>query len=137
MAEKNYPIKVLYSIFFTPPRWADAAFALRKPARMRGRPVKPHTSARRAPRREANGCVDMPSLRRSVNLTVTCSARRRHWGQGSPCKLRFGTKTRCLRFSCAARKAKSVVRFSFRLEDFFDFHFAQAMKFKIFALRMP
>ena len=33
------------------------------------------------------------------------SARRRHWGQGSPCKLRFGTKTLCLRFSCAARKA--------------------------------
>ena len=32
------------------------------------------------------------------------SACRRHWGQGSPCKLRFGTKTRCLRFSCAARK---------------------------------
>ena len=58
----------------------------------RGQPAKPHTAARRAPRHEANGCVDMPSLRRSVNLTVTCSARRRHWGQGSPCKLRFGTK---------------------------------------------
>ena len=46
-------------------------------------------------------------------------------------------KRRCLRCSCAARKAKSVVRFSFRLEEFFAFHFAQAMKFKIFALRMP
>ena len=33
------------------------------------------------------------------------SARRRHWGQGFPCELRFGTKTRCLRLSCAARKA--------------------------------
>ena len=42
----------------------------------------------------------------------------------------------CLRFSCAARKAKSVVRFSFRLEEFFAFHFAQAMKSKIYALRM-
>ena len=62
MAEKNYPIKVLYSIFFTPPRWADAAFALRKPARTRGRPVKPHTSARRAPRRGANGCADVRFL---------------------------------------------------------------------------
>ena len=92
MAEKNYPIKVFYSIFFTPPRWADAAFVQRRPARMRSQPAKPHTSARRALRHEANGCVDMPSLRRSVNLTVTCSARRRHWGQGSPCKLRFGTK---------------------------------------------
>ena len=60
--------------------------------RMRSLPAKPHTAARRAPRHEANGCVDMPSLRRSVNLTVTCSARRRHWGQGSLCKLRFGTK---------------------------------------------
>ena len=137
MAEKNHPSKIYCSVFFTPPRWADVAFVWRRPARMRGRPIKPHTSAQRAPRRRANGCVDMLFLRRSVNLTVTCSARRRHWGQGSPCKLRFGTKTRCLRFSCAARKAKSVVRFSFRVEDFFDFHFAQAMKSKIYALRMP
>ena len=58
MAEKNYPIKVFYSIFFTPPRWADAAFALRKPTRMRGQPAKPHTSARRAPHHRANGCAD-------------------------------------------------------------------------------
>ena len=28
--------------------WADAAFVQRRPARMRGRPIKPHTSARRA-----------------------------------------------------------------------------------------
>ena len=48
MAEKNYPIKVFYSIFFTPPRWADAAFVWRRPARMRGQPAKPHTAARRA-----------------------------------------------------------------------------------------
>jgi len=25
MAEKNYPIKVFYSIFFTPPRWAGGS----------------------------------------------------------------------------------------------------------------
>ena len=62
MAEKNYPIKVFYSIFFTPPRWADAAFALRKPTRMRGQPAKPHTSARRAPRSGANGCADVRFL---------------------------------------------------------------------------
>ena len=137
MAEKKYPIEVFHPVFFTPPRRADAAFVWYRPPRMRGRPIKPHTSAQRAPRRGANGCVDMLFLRRSVNLTVTCSARRRLWGQGSPCKCRFDIKRRCLRFSCAARKAKSVVRFSFRLEDFFDFHFVQAMKFKIFALRMP
>ena len=105
--------------------------------RMRGRSIKPHTSARRAPRRGANGCVDMPSLRWSVNLTVTCSARRRYRGQGSPCKLRFGTKTRCLRFSCAARKAKSVVQFSFRLEEFFDFHLVPAINSKISEPRIP
>ena len=33
MAEKNYPIKVFYSIFFTLPRWADAAFVWYRPAR--------------------------------------------------------------------------------------------------------
>ena len=62
MAEKNCPIKVFYSIFFTPPRWADVAFAWYRPARMRGQPAKPHTSARRAPRRRANGCADVRFL---------------------------------------------------------------------------
>ena len=42
--------------------WADAAFAWRRPARMRGRPIKPHTSARRAPRRGPNGCADVRFL---------------------------------------------------------------------------
>ena len=58
MAEKNYPIKVFYSIFFTQPRWADVAFVWRRPARMRGQHAKPHMSARRAPRRGVNGCAD-------------------------------------------------------------------------------
>ena len=62
MAEKNCPIKVFYSIFFTPPRWADAAFVRRRPARLRGRPAKPHTSAQRAPRRGANGCANVRYL---------------------------------------------------------------------------
>ena len=62
MAEKNYPIKVFHPVFFTLPRWADAAFVWRRPARMRGRPIKPHTSARRAPRRRANGCADVRFL---------------------------------------------------------------------------
>ena len=34
MAEKNYPVEVFYSIFFTPPRWADAAFVWYRPARI-------------------------------------------------------------------------------------------------------
>ena len=34
------------------------AFVWYRPARMRSRPVKPHTSAQRAPRRGANGCAD-------------------------------------------------------------------------------
>lgn len=45
--------------FFCAARWADAAFVWRRPARMRGRPIKPHTSAQRAPRRGANGCADV------------------------------------------------------------------------------
>jgi len=62
MAEKNYPSKIYCSVFFTPPRRADAAFVWRRPARMRGRPIKPHTSAQRAPRRRANGCADVRFL---------------------------------------------------------------------------
>ena len=50
--------KFFILIFFTPPRWVDAAFAWRRPARMRGQHAKPHTSARRAPHRRANGCAD-------------------------------------------------------------------------------
>ena len=66
MAEKNYPVEVFHPVFFTPPRWADAAFALRKPARTRGQPAKPHTAARRAPRRGIYGCADV--------LFLTCAA---------------------------------------------------------------
>ena len=33
MAEKNYPSKIYCSVFFTPPRRADAAFVWRRPAR--------------------------------------------------------------------------------------------------------
>ena len=42
--------------------WADVAFVWRKPARMRSRSAKPHTSAQRAPRRGANGCADVRFL---------------------------------------------------------------------------
>ena len=65
------------------------------------------------------------------------SARRRHWGQGSPCKLRFGTKTRCLRassrtallrddFLCRASKVTShpLRRSSFpKCKQFLGLHF--------------
>ena len=135
MAEKNHPSKIYCSVFFTPPRWAGVAFVWYRPPRMRGLPIKPHTSAQRAPRRGANGCADV-RFWLVPQFSRWSSAHRRHWGLGSPCKLRFGTKMRCLRFSCAARKAKSVVRFSFRLEEFFDFHFVQAMKSKISAFRI-
>ena len=37
-------------------------YVWRRPARMRGRPAKPHTSAQRAPRRGANGCADVRFL---------------------------------------------------------------------------
>ena len=58
MAEKNHPSKIYCSVFFTPPRWVDAPFVWYRPPRMRGQPAKPHKSARRAPRRGANGCAD-------------------------------------------------------------------------------
>ena len=47
------------ALVFCAARWADVAFVWRRPARMRGWPIKPHTSARRAPRRGANGCADV------------------------------------------------------------------------------
>ena len=50
------------ALFFCTARWADAAFVWCRPARMRGRPIKPHTSARRAPHRGANGCADVRFL---------------------------------------------------------------------------
>ena len=50
------------ALVFCAARWADVAFVWRRPARMRGQPVKPHTSARRAPRRGANGCADVRFL---------------------------------------------------------------------------
>ena len=31
MVEKNYPVEVFHPIFFTPPRWADAAFMWHRP----------------------------------------------------------------------------------------------------------
>ena len=48
---------------FTLRRWADAEFVQCKPARMRSRPVKPHTSARRASPLACVGC----SLRRLLH----------------------------------------------------------------------
>jgi len=62
MAEKNHPSKIYCSVFFTLPRWADAAFMWHRPARMRGQPAKPHTSAQRAPRRGICGCADVRFL---------------------------------------------------------------------------
>ena len=135
MAEKNCPIEVFYSIFFTPPRWADAAFVRRRPARLRGRPAKPHTSAQRAPRRGANGCADVRFL--------TCAAVqplifRPEAALGSRFSLQaaFWYQNAMLALFLCSKKSQSVVRFSFRLEDFFDFHFAQAMKSKISAFRI-
>ena len=50
------------ALAFCAARWADAAFVWYRPARMRGQPVKPHTLARRALRRGANGCADVRFL---------------------------------------------------------------------------
>ena len=136
MAKKNYPIEFFYPIFFTPPRWVDAAFVWYRPPRMRGRPIKPHTSAQRAPRRGANGCADV-RFWLVPQFSRWSSAHRRHLGQGSPCKPRFGTKTRCLRassrtallrddFLCRASKVTShpLRRSSFpKCKQFLGLHF--------------
>ena len=47
------------ALVFCAARWAGAAFAWRRPARMRGQHTKPHTAARRALRRGVNGCADV------------------------------------------------------------------------------
>ena len=75
-----------------------------RPARMRGQPVKPHTSARRAPRCGANGCADVRFLTCAAVQPLIFRPQAAYWGQGSPCKCRFDIKRRCLRFSCAAQE---------------------------------
>ena len=136
MAEKNHPSKIYCSVFFTPPRWAGVAFVCYKPARMRSLPAKPHPSAQRAPRRGANGCADV-RFWLVPQFSRWSSAHRRHWGLGSPCKLRFGTKMRCLRassrtallrddFLCRASKVTShpLRRSSFpKCKQFLGLHF--------------
>ena len=58
-------------------------------------------------------------------------------GSGFSLQAAFWYQNAMLALFLCSKKSQSVVRFSFRLEEFFAFHFAQAMKFKIFALRMP
>ena len=135
MAEKNHPSKIYCSVFFTPPRWAGVAFVWYRPPRMRGLPIKPHTSAQRAPRRGANGCADVRFL--------TCAAVQplifrpeAALGSGFSLQAAFWYQNAMLALFLCSKKSQSVVRFSFRLEDFFDFHFAQAMKSKISAFRI-
>ena len=135
MAEKNYPSKIYCSVFFTPPRWADAAFVCYKPARMRSLPAKPHPSARRAPRRGANGCADVRFL--------TCAAVQplifrpeAALGSGFSLQAAFWYQNAMLALFFRSKKSQNVDQASFCLEEFLDFHFVQAMKFNIFALRM-
>jgi len=132
MAEKNYPIKVFYSIFFTPPRWADAAFALRKPTRMRGQPAKPHTSARRAPHHRANGCADerfvvQPStLRSQAALGSGFSLQAAFWYQNAMLALFL--------------RSKKSLRCSPSLESYrkkFQFSFVPDLKFRLSARWIP
>ena len=118
MAEKNYPIKVFYSIFFTLPRWADAAFVCYKPARMRGRPIKPHTLARRAPRRGANGCADerfvvQPStLRSQAALGPGFSLQAAFWYQNAMLALFLHGK-KSLRYSPSPELSENKFQFFF------------------------
>ena len=131
MAEKNYPIKVFYSIFFTPPRWADAAFVWRRPARLRGRPAKPHTAARRAPHRRSNGCADERFVVQPSTFRPEAAL-----GAGFSLQAAFWYQNAMLALFLRSKKSQNVDQSSFCLEEFLDFHFVQAMKFNIFALRI-
>ena len=102
----------------------------------RSRPAKPHTSARRAPRSGANGCADVRFL--------TCAAVQplifrpeAALGSGISLQAAFWYQNAMLALFLRSKKSQNVDQSSFCLEEFFDFHFVQAMKFKIFALRMP
>ena len=57
-------------------------------------------------------------------------------GLGFSLQTAFWYQNAMLALFLCSKKSQSVVRFSFRLEDFFDFHFAQAMKSKISAFRI-
>ena len=136
MAEKNCPIKVFYSIFFTPPRWADAAFVWYRPARMRGQSVKPHTSARRAPRSGANGCADVRFL--------TCAAVQplifrpeAALGSGFSLQAAFWYQNAMLALFLRSKKS---LRCSPSLESYrkkFQFSFVPDLKFRLSARWIP
>ena len=132
MAEKNYPSKIYCSVFFTPPRRADAAFVWRRPARMRGRSIKPHTSAQRAPHRRANGCADERFVVQPSTFRPQAAL-----GSGFSLQAAFWYQNAMLALFLRSKKSQNVDQSSFCLEEFLDFHFVQAMKFKFFALRMP
>ena len=120
MAEKNYPIEVFHPVFFTPPRWADVAFAWHRPAWMRGQPAKPHTAAQRAPRRGANGCADerfvvQPStLRLQAALGSGFSLQAAFWYQNAMLALFLRSK-KSLRYSPSLTLCRKIFQFFFRI----------------------
>ena len=58
-------------------------------------------------------------------------------GSGFSLQAAFWYQNAMLALFLRSKKSQNVDQSSFCLEEFFDFHFVQAMKFKIFALRMP
>ena len=103
---------------------------------MRGQSAKPHPSARRAPRRGANGCADVRFLTcAAVQLLIFRPEAA--LGPGFSLQAAFWYQNAMLALFLRSKKSQNVDQSSFCLEEFFDFHFVQAMKFKIFALRMP
>ena len=115
MAEKNYPIEVFHPIFFTPPRWTDAAFVWRRPARMCGQPAKPHTSVRRAPRCGANGCTDVRFLTCAVVQPLVLRPQAA-LGSGFSLQAAFGYQNAML--ALFLRSKKSLKRSLSRLSPF-------------------
>ena len=123
------------ALVFCAARWADAAFVWRRPARMRGHPAKPHPSARRAPRRGANGCADVRFLTCAVVQPFVLRPQAA-LGSGFSLQAAFWYQNAMLALFLRSKKSLNVDQSSFCLEEFLDFHFVQAMKFNIFALRM-
>ena len=133
MAEKNCPIEVFYSIFFTPPRWADAAFVWRRPDAWSAHKTAHVGTTRPTQRSKWLRRCAFPTCAIVQPLVLRLQAA---LGSGFSLQAAFWYQNAMLALFLCSKKSQSVVRFSFRLEDFFDFHFAQAMKSKISAFRI-
>ena len=136
MAEKNYPVEVFH------PNFLHAATV-----GGRGVCVAQTCADARAACKTAHGGTTRLTpqsewLRRCAFLT--CAAvqplvlrPQAALGSGFSLQAAFWYQNAMLALFLRGKKSQNVDQSSFCLEEFLDFHFVQAMKFNIFALRMP